>query len=598
MITVTINVQDVDEPLTVAGTTAVTYLQHGTDPAAAYTADDPERATITWDLLGPDQDDFVIANGVLRFVAPPDHENPTDHDGDNVYHVTIRAFAGNHTSTVDATVTVAARLVTPPTIGPGVGGGGGPSGPTPSDVEFEWNVTRDIEELDSDHGFATGAWSDGATLWIAENGDGADDAIYAYDLESGERIEDREFELDSANLAPRGVWSDRSTIWISDSGKDKLFAHDLATGERLPDSDLALHPDNDDPRGIWSDGSTMWVLDYRDDALFGYDLASGALLAEYALHDDNDTPHGIWSDGVGDGKVYSYNMPDAIDARLSSLTLSGVDIGEFDPGRPDYEAVVADGVTETTVEAEAAQDDAVVEIAPADADEDADGDQIAVEGGVEITVTVTSPDESRTKVYHVRFGEAGPSANCLRGAIGAGFSLVVSGGGRIEDLEACAQSRRVTAIHTLDGGAWVSYILGAPEFVNEAFREVYADGLPSLTPLIAKSEGPPSADPAASGEVTEPWPECLRGAIVEGFSLVLYEGGSVDDLDACAQSRAVAALYSLAGGEWVSYILGAPEFVNAAFRELYPDGLAPATPLLTRHDPPSSDTDGGQRAGN
>ena len=107
---------------------------------------------------------------------------------------------------------------------------------------------------------------------------------------------------------------------------------------------------------------------------------------------------------------------------------------------------------------------------------------------------------------------------------------------------------------------------------------LYADGLPSLTPLIAKSEGPPSADPAASGEVTEPWPECLRGAIVEGFSLVLYEGGSVDDLDACARSRAVAALRSLAGGEWVSYILGAPEFVNAAFRELYPGGLAPATP--------------------
>ena len=40
-----------------------------------------------------------------------------------------------------------------------------------------------------------------------------------------------------------------------------------------------------------------------------------------------------------DDRVYTYNMPDAIDARLASLTLSGVDIGEFDPGRPDYEAV-------------------------------------------------------------------------------------------------------------------------------------------------------------------------------------------------------------------------------------------------------------------
>ena len=670
VITVTINVQDVDEPLTVAGTTAVTYLQHGTDPAAAYTADDPERATITWDLLGPDQDDFVIANGVLRFVAPPDHENPTDHDGDNVYHVTIRAFAGNHTSTVDATVTVAARLVTPPpTIGPGVSGAGGPSGPTASEIEFEWNVTRDIEELDSDHDVPTGAWSDGTTLWIAENGDGADDAVYAYDLESGERVAEREFELDDANLAPRGVWSDRSTMWISDSGKDKLFAHDLASGERLPDSDLALHPDNDDARGIWSDGSTMWVLDGRDDALFGYDLASGTLLAEYALHDDNDTPHGIFSDGVGvwvsnhdpkrlfayrlpsipeeqaddaealelervtdeeftklprvsnnsprgiwsdgeviyvadasDGKVYSYNMPDAIDARLSSLTLSGVDIGEFSSDTTEYEGVANEGVTETTVEASAVQSAATVAIAPEDSDDIADGRQVALDGLEEVTVTVTSSDESRRRVYRVRFGDAAEDeqlvAPCLRGAVNVGFSLVVYGGGSVDDLVTCAEGLGVTAIHTLDGGAWVSYILGAPEFVNEAFVALYADGLPSLEPLIAKSEGPPSADPAASGEVTEPWPECLRGAIVEGFSLVLYEGGSVDDLDACAQSRAVAALYSLAGGEWVSYILGAPEFVNAAFRELYPDGLAPATPLLTRHDPPSSDTDAGQRVGN
>ena len=64
------------------------------------------------------------------------------------------------------------------------GGGGGPSGPTPSSIEFEWNVERDIEQLDSGHEAPTGAWSDGTLLWIAENGDGADDAVYAYDLKS------------------------------------------------------------------------------------------------------------------------------------------------------------------------------------------------------------------------------------------------------------------------------------------------------------------------------------------------------------------------------------------------------------------------------
>ena len=656
VITVTINVQDVDEPLTVAGTTAVTYVQHGTDAVAAYTADDPERATITWDLLGTDRDDFLIANGVLRFASPPDHENPTDHDGDNVYHVTIRAFAGSHTSTVDATVTVVARLITPPPIvGPGVGGGGGgPSGPTPSESDFEWNVTRDIDELDGGHDTPSGLWSDGTILWLAENGDGADDAIYAYDLESGERVPEREFELDQRNRAPRGVWSDRQVIWVSDSGQEQLFAHDLATGERLPDSDIELAERNADARGIWSGGQTMWVLDGGSDGLFAYDLASGELLAEYALHDDNGDPHGIWSDGVSvwvsnhepkrlfayrlpvpdsenaaedadtlelervrdeeftklsrasnnsprglwsdgdimyvadasDGKVYSYNMPDGGDARLASLTLSDVEIGEFSPGRLEYEGVAAEGVAETTVAASPVQRGATLGIGPTDAGMDAAGHQATVEDGSEITVTVSSPDGSRTKVYRVRIDaeEQKPAPGCLRGDVATGFSLVVYEGGRLDELEMCAQGRNVAAAYALVDGEYAPYILGAPDLVNRAFRALYADGIPAGTLLIARSDGPPSADTGGSGNGAglQSWPECLRGAIATGLSLVLYEGGSVADLEACAQSSNITAAYALVDGEYAPYILGAPDFVNEAFGALFPEGLAPATPLIAR----------------
>ena len=430
-----------------------------------------------------------------------------------------------------------APTTTTPTISFGSSGGfgGPPPGPTPSEVEFEWNVTRDIEALDSGHDTPSGIWSDDATLWLAHNGDGADDAIYAYDLESGDRLEDREFELDERNRAPRGVWSDRSTIWISDSGQEKLFAHDLATGERLPERDIALHPDNDDPRAIWSDRETMWVLDDRAGALFAYDLASGELIAGYALDAANDTPHGLWSDGVSvwvsnhdpkllfayrlpapaapvaedaepqdlervrdeefdtlrgasnnsprgiwsdgevmyvadasDGKVYSYNMPNAIDARLASLTIEGVEFGEFDPALTEYEGVAGDGVTETTVEAAAAQDGAAVVIEPADADEATEGHQLALEGVSEITVTVTSSDGSREEVYRVQLGDATPAPDCLRGAVTVGFSLVVYEGGSVEELVTCAESRHVTALYALVGGEYVSYILVAPEFVTTA----------------------------------------------------------------------------------------------------------------------------------
>ena len=160
-----------------------------------------------------------------------------------------------------------------------------------------------------------------------------------------------------------------------------------------------------------------------------------------------------------------------------------------------------------------------------------------------------------------------------------GFSLVVYAGGSIEDLVACAEGRNVTALYALEGGEYVSYILGAPEFVNEDFRALFADGVPALTPLTVKSDGPATAAPGASG-VTGPWAACLRGEIVEGFNLVLYEGGGVDELEACAEEAGLAALYVLDDGVWVSYILGAPEFVHRSFRELFTDGLPVATPLV------------------
>ena len=519
-------------------------------------------------------------------------------------------------------------------------------------------------------------WSDGTTLWVADNADGAGDAVYAYDRDSGERVEEREFALHETNRAPRGFWSDRSVVWVSDSGRERLFAYDLATGERLEEREFALAARNSDARGIWSDEETMWVLDGRADALFAYDFESGELLAEYELDSANDDPRGIWSDGVtiwvsdhgakrliayrlpvlpdaetdpgeedadddarelervsdeeftelskasnnsprgiwsdgdvmyvadeSDDRVYSYNMPDAIDARLASLTLSGVGFGEFDPGRTDYEAVVADGVTATTVEAEAMQRRTDVAIDPPDADgDDANGHQVAFQDLGEITVTVTSADGSRERVYRVRLGEeeaaepapeeaAGPVASCLRGDVAVGFSLVVYAGGSIEDLVACAEGRNVAALYVLDGGEWVSYIVGAPEFVKPVLRRAVrrrarrahaADrqerwaGL--SRPLRRRARAPAMRRNRG--------PACLQGEIAEGFNLVVYEGGSVGELEACAEGVGLAALYALSDGVWVSYILGAPEFVNLEFRELFTDGVPSATPLVGKRDAP------------
>ncbi len=118
-------------------------------------------------------------------------------------------------------------------------------------------------------------------------------------------------------------------------------------------------------------------------------------------------------------------------------------------------------------------------------------------------------------------------------------------------------------------------------------RALFAEGLASLTPMTVKSDGPPSVDPNAGDGALLPGPECLRGDIVEGFSLVISAGGSVEELVACAESRDVLTLYALHEGVYVSYILGAPPFVNREFRELVGDGLPALTPLVARSDGPA-----------
>ena len=544
---------------TASGTVRANQAPRVTVSPATVTVDGGGTVTLRGTATDPEDDDltyFWSSNGGGTFnddaasettwTAPP----KTDTSQSITLTLTVTDDGAGSlpgAATVDVTVR-GNQPLPPPIIGGGgfagfgggfggFGGGGGPTGPTPSEADFEWTVTSDLEALDGGHDKPSGQWSDGATLWVLENGDGADDAVYAYDLKTGERVEGREFELDERNRAPRGVWSDRTVLWVSDSGRNRLFAHDLASGERLPERDLELAERNRAARGIWSADETMFVLDGGKDSLFAYDLASGELLAEYALDSTNDDPHGIWSDGVtfwvsddgakrlfayrleagedgeaelernrdeefpntilrrasnnsprgiwsdgdvmyvadeSDDKVYSYNMPDAIDARLASLTLSGVEIGEFDPGTAEYKGVPGKGVAETTVGAEAMQRRTDVAIDPIDADVEADGHQVGLEGPTEITVTVTSADGSRERVYRVTIEmpaeelELSPTWTSVEwpGVDGAAVSDALGEGGIADDVVVIYHRDETT-------GIWLAYF---PDLVD-------VPGLNTLTTL-------------------------------------------------------------------------------------------------------------------
>ena len=86
-------------------------------------------------------------------------------------------------------------------------------------------------------------------------------------------------------------------------------------------------------------------------------------------------------------------------------------------------------------------------------------------------------------------------------------------------------------------------------------------------------------------------PECLRGLKSARFSLVVYAGGRFGQLEGCARRMQVTAFYSWVDGDFVPYILRAPDFVNERFRALFPDGLPADTPLIAQRDlPAASDT--------
>ena len=522
---------------------------------------DPERSfevTLTVTPADASQADFAIAwpdpgnPGRLVFDAGVTEQSFTfssltddEEDGGETVTVSIDTPSADRVTlepAFETTVTIGEQTRGSPGGGGGGGGGsGGPDGPTPSQADFEWTVKHDIEALDAANDTPTGMWSDGTTLWLVDNPDGAGDAVYAYDGRTGERLKGREFPLDERNRAPRGLWSDGAGIaWVSDSGRDHLFAYDLATGERLEDRDIELDNRNGDVRDIWSDGAIMWVLN-RNPSLFAYDLVSGDLLGRYALDAANGSPTGLWSDGVtlwvsdpgssprrlfayhlptreevvaageevslervrdeefdelsqasnnsprgiwadgavmyvadaSDGKVYTYNMPDAIDARLASLTLSGIDFGEFDPGRTDYEGVIAEDLTETTVEAAAMQRRTDVAIDPPDGDgDDANGHQVALAGVTEIAVTVTSADGARAKVYRVTFE---PTATEL--ALGPAWTSFEWLGAGVAMNEADLPEE-VVAVYTWDEttGRWLGYFPGL-------------EHVPSLNTLSAFSSG-------------------------------------------------------------------------------------------------------------
>ena len=136
------------------------------------------------------------------------------------------------------------------------------------------DASKDINTAEAHEGHAHGGgapeglWTDGTTIWVADDDD---DALLAFTIATNEPDESREITLHSDNDRPRGIWSDGVFIWVVDVADNKAYAYRLADGSRVPARDYApLHAENTVPTGIWSNGTTTWVADATDDKLYAY----------------------------------------------------------------------------------------------------------------------------------------------------------------------------------------------------------------------------------------------------------------------------------------------------------------------------------------
>ncbi len=325
-----------------------------------------------------------------------------------------------------------------------------------------------------------GLWADGttrleSTIWVADSGS---DKLFAYGLGTGsshgakQRRAAKDIDTLGAagNTDPQGLWSDGATMWVVDSADEMIYAYDLQSGQRLPGFDVASTvlraAGNTAPRGMWSDGEDLWVVDATDSRVYFHEIPNANVLSSLAL---SGIDFGEFHSGVSS---YSIPVPNTVasttvtavaadsshtvritpadanttaeghqvnlsaglntitvevrdagtvkrsyrvvidqpphaaisdDASLSALALTRVNFGAFYARHLYYDAEVATDLAVTTLSWTAGDTNAAVTVSPDDSDSGTDGHQVSIPAGgsAEVTLTVVSSDRTAQQTYTV-----------------------------------------------------------------------------------------------------------------------------------------------------------------------------------------------------
>ena len=137
---------------------------------------------------------------------------------------------------------------------------------------------------------------------------------------------------------------------------------------------------------------------------------------------------------------------------------------------------------------------------------------------------------------------------CLSGDLVPGFSFVVSSGGSVAEVVACAEARGIRVLFALVGGDWYPYFLSGPEFISDKFIDYFAEGVPVATPFYATV---PSVVSDTTDETeTEQQKETAerRGVIVDSGLAGVYHR------DDCREDAAILSRFGWLEGDAIEIL--------------------------------------------
>ena len=228
------------------------------------------------------------------------------------------------------------------------------------------------------------------------------------------------------------------------------------------------------------------------------------------------------------------------DAMLSSLTLSSIDIGNFDSDTTNYTASVGNDVTETTVTA-TANDDGATYVVKLDGSKDADGTVDLAVGSNALSIVVTAEDGNANRTYTITVTRAAAPEPALSVEVelspsgpvapGTAITVTMSFGGLAEDSDQATtdyifradvknpENEDADACEDQAGG----YGLGADRYMKKVDQDpevrkgkVSADcpaGDYTLEASISDADNNQLASASAAFTVEEPLPPAIAVAL-------------------------------------------------------------------------------------